>query len=76
MKAKWLKIAELRESESKILLTVLKEENSRRPRRLHEDVNSIFQPNVTFTRSCETIKLKKCDFSWKYDQIRFGWFFF
>ena len=33
MKAKWLKIAELRESESKILLTVLKEENSRRPSR-------------------------------------------
>ena len=33
MKTKGLKIAELRESKSKILLSVLKEKNSRRPRK-------------------------------------------
>ena len=37
--------------------------------REEEDENSIFEPNITFTRSWET---KKCD--WKYDQMRFGSF--
>ena len=32
-----------------------------------EDENSIFVPNVAFTRLCET---KECYFSWEYDQMR------